>query len=422
MYPMPRDPPVTTAIFPSRPNRVPSASGELESGMLTSMAQGDSSNRDRVDRVLEIRRASIGEAEVHEEPRSELEDGQIRLRIDRFAVTANNISYAGAGDLLGYWDFFPSSDPTTWGRVPAVGYAEIIESRNADLAVGGRYHGWFPMAETVTFTATATLDGFRDDGAHRRAHAPLYRSYTRTDLDPLHDAAADGEDRHALLRVLLLTGFLADEFFADSGGATADGAPPFFGAKQVIVLSASSKTAIGFSQRAAKRDGLAVVGLTSSANAEFVRSLGFSDSVVTYDRIDDPDTGIALVDSVVIDMAGNPNVLAAVHQRLGDRIKHSMMIGRSHHDAVATGAPASLPGPAPQFFFAPTELQRLVDAWGADEYQRCTVDATNEFIEASRGWMTIDERRGADGPASAWATIHAGEVSPDVGVIASFHP
>lgn len=386
------------------------------------MAQGDSSNRDRVDRVLEIRRASIGEAEVHEEPRSELEDGQIRLRIDRFAVTANNISYAGAGDLLGYWDFFPSSDPTTWGRVPAVGYAEIIESRNADLAVGGRYHGWFPMAETVTFTATATLDGFRDDGAHRRAHAPLYRSYTRTDLDPLHDAAADGEDRHALLRVLLLTGFLADEFFADSGGATADGAPPFFGAEQVIVLSASSKTAIGFSQRAAKRDGLAVVGLTSSANAEFVRSLGFSDSVVTYDRIDDPDTGIALVDSVVIDMAGNPNVLAAVHQRLGDRIKHSMMIGRSHHDAVATGAPASLPGPAPQFFFAPTELQRLVDAWGADEYQRRTVDATNEFIEASRGWMTIDERRGADGPASAWASIHAGEVSPAVGVIASFHP
>ena len=378
--------------------------------MLTSMAQDDNSNRDDVERVLEIRRASIGEAEVHEEPRAALEDGQIRLRIDRFAVTANNVSYAGAGDLLGYWDFFPSSDPSTWGRVPAVGYAEIVESRNADLPAGGRYHGWFPMAETATFTATVTRDGFRDDGAHRQAHAPIYRSYTRTDLDPLHDDAPDGEDRHALLRVLLLTGFLADEFLAD------------FGAEQVIVLSASSKTAIGFSQRAAKRDGLAVVGLTSSANADFVRSLGFSDSVVTYDRIDDPDTGIALVDSVVIDMAGNPNVLAAVHQRLGDRIKHSMMIGRSHHDAVATAAPASLPGPAPEFFFAPTARDRLVEAWGADEYRRRIAEATHEFIEASRAWMTIDERRGADGPASAWASIYSGEVTPDVGVIASFHP
>ena len=375
--------------------------------MLGSMAE---SNRDDHHRVLEIRRTSIGDAEVHDEPIHELADGQIRLRVDRFAVTANNVSYAGAGDMLGYWDFFPSSDATTWGRVPAVGYAEIVESRNADLPVGGRYHGWFPMAETVVFTATATSDGFRDDGAHRQAHAPIYRSYTRTDLDPFHDDRPDGEDRHALLRVLLLTGFLADEFLAD------------FDAEQVIVLSASSKTAIGFSQRAAKRDGLAVVGLTSAANADFVRSLGFYDTVVTYDEIDDPETGIALVDSVVIDMAGNPNVLAAVHQRLGDRIKHSMMIGRSHHDAVPTVAAGPLPGPAPQFFFAPTELDRLVEAWGAAEYRRRTTEATHEFIDASRAWMSIDERRGPDGPASAWASVYGGEVTPDTGVVASFQP
>jgi len=306
--------------------------------------------------------------------------------------------------------------------VPAVGYAEIVESRNADLPVGRRYHGWFPMADTVTFTATATRDGFRDDGDHRQAHAPIYRSYTCTDTDPFHDDAPDGEDRHALLRVLLLTGFLADEFFADSGGATADGAAPFFGAEQVIVLSASSKTAIGFSQRAAKRDGLSVVGLTSAANADFVRSLGFYDTVVTYDQIDDPDSGIALLDSVVIDMAGNPNVLAAVHQRLGDRVKYSMMIGRSHHDSVPAASAGALPGASPQFFFAPTALDRLVAGWGAEEYRRRTTEATHEFIEASRTWMTIDQRRGPDGPASAWTSVYAGEVSPDVGVIASFHP
>ncbi len=382
--------------------------------MLASMAHSN--------RVLEIRRSSIGDAEVHEEPVGELHDGQIRLRIDRFAVTANNVSYAGAGDMLGYWDFFPSSDPSTWGRVPAVGYAEIVESRNADLPVGGRYHGWFPMAEAVTFTATATRDGFRDDGEHRQAHAPIYRAFSRTDADPFHDDAPDGEDRHALLRVLLLTGFLADEFFADSGGATADGAAPFFGAEQVVVLSASSKTAIGFSQRAAKRDGLAVIGLTSATNADFVTSLGFYDTVVTYDQIDDAENGIPLVDSVVIDMAGNPNVLAAVHRRLGDRVKYSMMIGKSHHDAVPTAAAGAMPGASPQFFFAPTALDRLVAGWGAAEYRRRTTEASHEFIDASRAWMTIDERRGPDGPASAWASIYAGEVSPDVGVVASFHP
>jgi hypothetical protein len=389
--------------------------------MLGAMAHDSGTNR-----VLEIRRSSIGEAEVHEEPVTDLGDGEIRLRVDRFAVTANNISYAGAGDLLGYWDFFPSTDPSTWGRVPAVGYAEIVESRHPDLALGGRYHGWFPMAETVTFTATATRDGFRDDGSHRQAHAPIYRAYTRTDLDPLDprahgDDADDGEDRHALLRVLLLTGFLADEFFADSGGATAGGAAPFFGAEQVVVLSASSKTAIGFAQRAAQRDGLAVVGVTSARNAPFVASLGWYDTVVTYDAIDDADAGVPLVDSVVIDMAGNPDVLAAVHQRLGERIKHSMMIGRSHHDAVPSANAGSLPGPQPQFFFAPTELDRLVESWGGAEYRRRTTEATHEFIDASRRWMTIDERRGPDGPASAWEAVYGGEIGPDVGVIASFH-
>lgn len=390
--------------------------------MLASMAHRN--------RVLEIRRSSIGDAEVHDEPVTELADGQIRLRIDRFAVTANNVSYAGAGDMLGYWDFFPSSDPSIWGRVPAVGYAEIVESRNADLPVGGRYHGWFPMADTVTFTATATRDGFRDDGQHRQAHAPIYRAFSLTDTDPFHDDAPDGEDRHALLRVLLLTGFLADEFFADSGGTAASdsagsGDASFFGAEQVVVLSASSKTAIGFSQRAAKRDGLAVVGLTSADNADFVRSLGFYDIVITYDQIDDPDgsgTGVPTVDSVVIDMAGNPNVLAAVHRRLGERVKHSMMIGKSHHDAVPAAALGALPGASPQFFFAPTSLDRLIQQWGGAEYRRRTTEATHEFIDASRAWLTIDERRGPDGPASAWASIYAGDVSPDVGVVASFHP
>jgi hypothetical protein len=175
--------------------------------------------------VLETRRTSIGEVEVHDDPVTDLADGEIRLRVDHFAVTANNISYAGAGDLLGYWDFFPSPGAPEWGRVPAVGYAEIIESRHPDLAVGGRYHGWFPMAETVTFTATPRRDGFRDDGAHRQAHAPIYRTYTRTDLDPFHDDAPDGEERHAVLRVLFLTGFLAEEFFADSGGGSDAAAP-----------------------------------------------------------------------------------------------------------------------------------------------------------------------------------------------------
>ena len=164
-------------------------------------------------------------------------------------------------------------------------------------------------------------------------------AYVAADRDPYYDGAADGEDRHALLRVLFLTGFLADEFFADCGGAGGDA---YFGAEQVIVLSASSKTAIGFAQRAAKRAGLAVVGLTSASNVAFVESLGFYDIVRTYD-----DVGrLPRVPSVIIDMAGNPSVIAEVHAHLGDGVRHSMMVGRSHHDAPPAARGPDRTGPA----------------------------------------------------------------------------
>jgi len=92
------------------------------------------------DQVLEVRRASFGETRLAPLATGDLSDGQIRLRIDSFAVTANNVSYAGAGDMLGYWDFFPADDdPGTWGRVPAMGWAEIVESRVAVIPVVVRY-------------------------------------------------------------------------------------------------------------------------------------------------------------------------------------------------------------------------------------------------------------------------------------------
>jgi len=38
---------------------------------------------------------------------SELAENELILKIDKFALTANNITYGMAGDSLGYWRFFP---------------------------------------------------------------------------------------------------------------------------------------------------------------------------------------------------------------------------------------------------------------------------------------------------------------------------
>jgi hypothetical protein len=261
------------------------------------------------------------------------------------------------------------------------------------------------MAQEVVFTATPTPSGFRDDGSHRQAHAEVYRGYTLTDRDPWYAPGTEAEDRHALLRGLFLTGFLAEAFFADDD---------YRGAQQVVVMSASSKTAIGFAQRASERPEIDVVGVTSAGNTDFVKSLGYYDQVVTYDGLD----ALAVVPSVCIDMAGNGAALAQVHQRLGDQLAHSMMVGMSHHDA----GPAEITrGPAPEMFFAPTEVARRLETWGRSEYDERTSDALTSFVTGSEKWMSIEPARGPEGAEAAWAKVFAGEIAPSSGCVVSLH-
>jgi NADPH:quinone reductase-like Zn-dependent oxidoreductase len=353
---------------------------------------------------LEIDRKDLAHSRIVERALPELQPGQVRFAIDRFALTANTVTYAVTGDLLGYWDFFPATEPG-WGRVPAMGWAEVVASNNPGVPVGGRYFGWFPMSRYVDMTVTPTADGLRDDGAHRAAHAPVYRACVATDRDPFHQPGADAEDRHALLRGLFVTGFLAEDFFADNG---------WFGASRVLVLSASSKTAIGFAQCAAARGGIEVIGVTSPGNVAFVERLGCYHKVVTYDEIATLPADSAIVS---IDMSGNGEVLASVHGHFGDRLRHSMAIGRSHHDAPPRAE--GLPGPRPSFFFAPAQVKKRVQDWGQRGYQERIAAALGRFVDTSRAWLEVTRVSGPEAAEAAWRAVHGGRVPPDVGYVVS---
>jgi hypothetical protein len=354
--------------------------------------------------TLQVDRARHGVTRIVESGLPALAPGQVRFRVERFAVTANTVTYATTGDLLGYWDFFPTGDPG-WGCVPAMGWAEIVESRHPDVPAGGRYYGWYPMARYVEMTVTPTADGLRDDGAHRAAHAPVYRAYVATDRDAFHQPGTDAEDRHALLRGLFITGWLAEDYFDDND---------WFGARRVVVLSASSKTAVGFAYCADRRAALEIIGVTSARNHAFTHALGCYDEVVTYDDV-------AVIPAhapvVCIDMAGSGPVLAAVHSRFGDQLRHSMAIGRSHHEAPARAK--DLPGPKPAFFFAPTQVKKRVQEWGPRGYQERVASAVKQFADWSRGWLRVQHSSGAAGAAATWSEVHAGRVAPDVGHIVS---
>jgi hypothetical protein len=233
----------------------------------------------------------------------------------------------------------------------------------------------------------------------------VYRAYTATTRDTLYQAGTDAEDRHALLRGLFLTGWLAEDFFADND---------WFGARRVLVLSASSKTAIGFAHCADARAGIEVIGVTSPRNHAFTHALGCYDEVVTYDDVAaiPPSTPI-----VAIDMAGSGPVLASVHTHFGDQLRHSMAIGRSHHETPARVS--GMPGPKPEFFFAPTQVKKRVQDWGPLGYQERVVTALGGFVDWSRGWLRVEHSRGAAAAQATWSEVHAGRVVASIGHIVS---
>lgn len=352
---------------------------------------------------LEVDRNDYSHTRLLEHPLAALGDGQVRFRIERFALTANNITYAVIGDMLGYWSFFPTE--AGWGRVPAMGWGEIVESAHPDIAVGGRYYGWFPMSRAIDMTVSPIPEGVRDDGEHRAAHAPIYRAYTATDRDPLYESGTDAEDRHALLRGLFLTGFLADDFFVDQ---------EYYGASCVVVLSASSKTAIGFARRASTHTLLEVVGVTSPRNTDFVKKLGWYDRVVTYDEIE---TIPADAPVVSVDMAGDGASLGRLHAHMGDRLRYSMIIGLSHHDAPRVAPPSH--GPTPEMFFAPTQVGKRIQDWGAQGYRERIAAALREFVGASRSWLEVRRASGPSSAAAAWSEALAGRVPPNLGQVVS---
>ena len=51
-----------------------------------------------------------------------LSDGEVLARIDRFALTANNVTYGVMGERIGYWKFFPVEAEED-GIIPVWGFA-----------------------------------------------------------------------------------------------------------------------------------------------------------------------------------------------------------------------------------------------------------------------------------------------------------
>ncbi len=353
---------------------------------------------------IHVRKGALTDAVLAEVPLGPLADGAVRLAVESFSVTANNVTYAVAGDSFKYWDFFPA--PEGHGIVPMWGHARVIESRHPDIAVGERVYGYLPMASHLdVMPGRVTPGGFMDAAAHRQPMSPIYNSYTRLATDPEHDPAREAE--RMIFGPLFRTGFLIEYFLRGED---------WFGAEQLVVTSASSKTALGLASVARQTSpGIRRIGLTSRGNVAFVEATGLYDEVLAYDDID----RLAVVRSVSVDFAGNADVLARIHRHFEDALAHSALVGMTHIEARSTmgGGGDALPGPKPALFFAPDHAVAFFKAHGPEEGGRLVAAAWHEFLKAADGTVAIERLPGLAAARDTFTAMVAGQIDPAKGIV-----
>ena len=342
-----------------------------------------------------VKRDDLRECRIAESEIVELARGQALLRVDSFGLTANNVTYAVFGEAMSYWDFFPAGDG--WGRVPMWGFAEVERSETDGVAPGTRWYGYLPPSSHLVVTPTDADDrGFDDGSPHRAALPSAYQRYLVTDADPFYRTGT--EEMQMLLRPLFFTSFLIDDQLADDGLATRG---------PVLISSASSKTAIAAAFLLAQRERVRLVGLTSPANAEFVRGLAIYDQTLTYDEVDSLERGSA----TFVDIAGDGEVRLAVHSHFGDELVHSMLVGFTHWQDFGA-SDGELPGPAPIFFFAPDRVTKRSKDWGGAGLGTRVADAWHPFCEWTAGWLDVVRGQGFEAVQSVYLDVLEGRVDP----------
>ena len=347
------------------------------------------------------------EGKLQRTPAAPLGPGSVRLAVRSVSITTNNVTYALFGERMSYWQFFPSGQDG-WGIVPVWGFAEVIDSAVPEVAVGARYYGYWPLADTVDLQPTrVSANGFIDGAAHRAALPPTYNRYTAAPSNqPAHDEAA-----LAIMRPLFGTAYLLADFLQDND---------WFGAHQLVLSSASSKTAYATAWcvrdllQQGQGTAVQVIGLTSRANADFVARLGLYDRVLGYDEIAAID---AAQPTVFADFSGSAEQRAALHQHLRDALRHSAVIGATQFSAGVREAP--LPGARPTFFFAPDRSRKRLEDWGPALLMQRLEGSQSRFLQQVLSGpapaLHIVTHHGLEAARGVMAELARGRIDPAAG-------
>ena len=353
---------------------------------------------------FQVQKKKLGSHRLIDSAKEELVVGEIKVKIEKFAFTANNITYGVMGDQLGYWQFFPAVDADAeWGVLPVWGFAEIISSTLDELPVGDRLFGYFPPATELILQPENITEGrFTEGSKHRSKLPPAYNLYRRVNAELAYNPEMD--DLRMLLYPLHVTSFCLWDYLQDNN---------WFEAEQIIVLSASSKTSVGLGYALYDdRNSKKTVGLTSAQNLPFVKGLEYYDQSLSYAEIEMLDP---TVPTAIVDMSGNQELLGKLHQHFGELMKRCINVGITHWEEPKNSSGINLE--RSEIFFAPGHIEKRLKDWGSEEFENKSSQFLLRSIQSSVDWLRVTHVNGLEGLSEIYESVCDGKIPAEQGLV-----
>jgi hypothetical protein len=383
-------------------------------------------------------RDDIQQTEVLRDELPPLVKDEIRLRVDKVGLSANNLFYIQMGEapFLKFFSVYPlEEEHKHLANMPAWGVATVMESANSDIAVGEQFTGFLQMANVVQMKAKRTAVGYTAYGEKRDKLNQAYNNFTQ--LKDSRSSPLNGSGVKSDLAMTAspgaLSGFILYELLLMKD---------FYACDSVVLTSASSKLSLATAlllQEARENGAIKkVIGYTSDKNLNFVSGTGLYDDVLTFDQDLPGDGGLK---HILIDVAGD----ASIYKRNQDRIIKALAVGGTHGSAEASTFTAFGPSgflkmfidmvgpkaakrwaskrlnPRLEMFFAPTVINELLARWGQEAMDQKSDAALQQFVDAAidRGWISVTRSEDVNAIQSTYQRIVSGQVPPSEAVIIS---
>ena len=388
--------------------------------------------------MLATVRDELEKTEVIRDTLPPLEQDEIRLRVDKVGLSANNLFYLQMGEapFLKFFHVYPlGPEHKHLANMPAWGIGTVIASENDDFAVGEKFTGFLQLTNVVQMKARRSDQGFTAYGGNRDKLNPAYNGFTAVSAGRNSPIRGEGDKADLAMTASpgALSGFVLFELLRMND---------YYGGNSVVLTSASSKLSLATAlllQEARSQGRIdKVIGYASERNRDFVTDTGLYDEVLSFDQDLPAGTGLK---HVLIDVAGD----AQVFKRNQAAIIKGLAVGGTHGDADSSTFTAFRPSgflkmfidmmgpawmkrwaerrlsPTLEMFFAPTVINSLLERWCREEMDRRSDDALRRFVDAAvdGGWIKVTRAEDIPSTQAAYQQVISGAISPSDAVIIS---